>query len=72
MEVDPQKVWLIQLINLSEANNNVMAFNKIITEQNITGLAVLGFIAILLLFFIKVQRDLVLHRLLLLPQVIAR
>jgi uncharacterized Tic20 family protein len=46
-------VWLIQLINLSEANNNVMAFNKIITEQNITGLAVLGFIAILLLFFIK-------------------
>lgn len=46
-------LWLINIIDISKVNEHEMFLNEIITNQNITGYAILGFIAILILFFVK-------------------
>jgi len=46
-------LWLINIIDISNINEHEMFLNEIITNQNITGYAILGFIAILILFFVK-------------------
>lgn len=46
-------VWLINTIDFTRLEEQELFFNNLITNQNITGYAILGFIAILLLFFVK-------------------
>jgi uncharacterized Tic20 family protein len=46
-------LWLINIIDISKINEHEMFLNEIITNQNITGYAILGFIAILILFLVK-------------------
>lgn len=46
-------LWLINIIDISKVNEHEMFLNEIITNQNINGYAILGFIAILILFFVK-------------------
>jgi len=46
-------LWLINIIDISKVNEHEMFLNEIITNQNITGYAILGFIAILILFLVK-------------------
>lgn len=41
------------MIDVAELNNKQLYFNDIITSQNITGYAILGFTALLLLFIVK-------------------
>ena len=48
-------LWLINRIDISKVNEREMFLNEIITNQNITGYAILGFIAILILFFVKLS-----------------
>ncbi|WP_320815176.1 DUF4870 domain-containing protein [Flavobacterium sp.] len=46
-------LWLINTIDFSRINEHEIYLNEIINYNNITGYAILGFIAILLFFFIK-------------------
>ena len=47
-------LWLVNKINFSRVREHEMFLNEIISTQNISGYAILGFIAILLLFFVKI------------------
>ncbi|WP_264558100.1 DUF4870 domain-containing protein [Flavobacterium sp. N2270] len=47
-------LWLIHTIDLSRINEQEVYLNDILTHHNITGYVILGFTAILLLFFVKI------------------
>ncbi|MBD3724057.1 MAG: DUF4870 domain-containing protein [Flavobacteriaceae bacterium] len=48
-------IWLFNLINIAELNHNVLEFNNIISSQNITGMILVGFVAVLLFVILKLS-----------------